>query len=339
MKRLKFLITGLIYLTLFACAPKEDTVELVPEVANEIRLISSDGIYPGIGFRSVVLNGDYAYAAVRSWAADTTSGGIYVFSLTGLDGVSTKNIQEQRFVYAPHITESMVRSGNYLYVGGDTAFSVFDISDPAIPKLVKTINEPASFSLKVYGQTLYVVAAQTIKLYDISNASNPTYLSTITNAGFNVAIVNGYSYSGAGISNLLRIKDINTPTVTTANVSLPGIPFHIEVVQNYLVVAALANNSSSLLIYSLADPVNISLSVERKYDFYMRAFATDGQNIVVSSPNGGEILQITSQGTFSLISTITNGSSTTYDGFPYFAAIESNRALISGDNYALYYRF
>jgi len=340
MTPLKNILFFAFFLFLFACTSEDkENVELVPKVNGEIRLISSKGINPSIDLHSAVLNGDYAYLTVRSWTAAANEGGIYVYSIAGLDGVTTRNIKELRYIAAPHQTVTMARSADYLFVGGEGGFSVFDISDPAKPVILNTVSESANLGLKIYDQTLYVIETQTIKLYDISTASSPTYLTTINAAGFNAAISNGYVYSGAGINTSFTIRDLNTPTVIAATVPLTGVPYHIEVLQNFLVVVANTTSASSLKVYSLADQVNVALTDQRDYAFPMKAFAANGQTMVLSGPDSGEILQISAQGTLSVLHTIDNGSATTLDGFPYFAAIEPTRTLIAGDDYALLFRF
>lgn len=325
----------------------DENIELVPQAANQIRLISSKGIYPHTSFRSVLLNGDYAYLAGRSWrSGDSSVGkGLFVYSLANLDGVTTRNIQEQRIVPISHQAVTLAKLGDTLYVGGEGNITVLDISNPALPVEIGKLGINGDFSLKIYNNTLYALGSNsttslTLDSFDLSDPQNPVHLDQKTNMGLDATLDATYSYSGLGGNQAqIRVRNLSDNGLVSIT-TLTGIPYHFEIVQGNLVVLTYdsATNKSALRMYSIADPNVLSLLALIDYDFDIRSFSSDGQLLVVSGPGHGDVYQVVNQ-QLNLVSTISYGSASTSDGYPYFSSIEAGRALIAGDDYALYYRF
>lgn len=348
MNYLRYFILVIFISVQLACGPNDEkNVELVPEAANQIRLISSGGIYPHTAFRSALLNGDYAYLAGRSWGVGEGVGGegLFVYSLANLDGVTTRNIQESRIVPIGHQAVTLAMAGNTLYVGGEGNITVLDVSDPAAPVEIRKLGYYGDFSLKVYNNILYALGSGsttslTIETFDLTDPQSPLHLQQKINMGLDATVAGAYLYSGlGGYTSEIRARNLSDNQLISIT-TLPGLPYHFEIVQGNLIV--LTNNSttnkSSLLMYSLANPSVPALLDSKEYNFEMRSFSSDGQNLVVSGPDLGEIIQIVNQQLI-VANSIDSGSATTVDGYPYFSAIEQGRALIAGDDYALYHRF
>jgi hypothetical protein len=129
----------------------------------------------------LAISGDYAYIA-------NANDSIYVFDIS-----TPTDPQLVTSIVIPHdisSTNAIVIQGNYLYMRTNTRFTVVDISNPAAPTYVTSINDATNLDganrncLVVDGTFAYTVANNVNRflVIDISTPATPTIIGNIQNA-------------------------------------------------------------------------------------------------------------------------------------------------------------
>ncbi len=148
------------------------------------------------GPHTALLLGDYIYNAVGSM--------FYV--------INTSNYSTARSFRLPGSIGpySLARSGNMLYVaalGSAHLFSV-DISDPLAAAILDTATPAAAATdIVVYGNNLYLQTASDVKVYDVSDPSDITYVRAFgdaSNGTYGLALYGAYLYT-CGVSSGNRV--------------------------------------------------------------------------------------------------------------------------------------
>ncbi len=103
----------------------------------------------------------------------------------------------------------------YLYIAAENRFVIADISNPASPKLVSTLNSGGTDVL-IKGTYVYLLSPGAgIRVIDVSNRTAPRIVKTVYLAGKNKprrGTINGnYMFVGMETDNRLDIIDISTP--------------------------------------------------------------------------------------------------------------------------------
>jgi hypothetical protein len=110
--------------------------------------------------------------------------------------------------------------GGILYVADlASGLQIFDVSTPAAPSLLGSVDTPGeSRSVVVSGATAYVAdSAGGLQIIDVSNPASPTIVGAYTGASdsvFDVAVSGSYAYLAALSAGVLAI-DVSDPTSPT----------------------------------------------------------------------------------------------------------------------------
>ncbi|CAE7900246.1 YIPF1 [Symbiodinium necroappetens] len=181
--------------------------------------------------------------------------------------------------------KSVAIVGNYAYVAANAAFSVVDVSDPATPRIIGSVQDRflnGSRSVAVVGQYAYVAALSGVALM-VVDVSDPT-LPTLAGATFiqhgklaisrssgaaAVAIDGDYAYVAAGVSiqvinisnrskpQLVMLEDHGQGRFEQIGTVLSNVLWgasSVVIVGKYAYVAAIV--SHSLTIVDVSDPIH-----------------------------------------------------------------------------------
>jgi hypothetical protein len=160
---------------------------------------------------------------------------------------------------APGTTcEGIATSGTYAYVAaGGGGFKIYDISVPATPSLVTSIDSlEYCESVVISGQYAYVAAGDRSHIVDISNPASPVYVGRIDYSGYHqyLNVRSGYAY----ICNY----DAGLAVVNVANPASPV--FITDIPSGYRTAriifdgnfAYVAVGDSGMAIYNVVNPAS-----------------------------------------------------------------------------------
>jgi hypothetical protein len=109
---------------------------------------------------------------------------------------------------------ALLMSDSYLFATVDwSAVSIYDLSTPASPNLVRTLVQAGADALALRGHTLFVSAGQALFAYDVSDPAAPRLLDTLDSPArlFELATAGGYVYGrGAG---QVHVFDARNPSL------------------------------------------------------------------------------------------------------------------------------
>ena len=150
----------------------------------------------------------------------------------------------------------MAVAGPYAYVANhDAGLQVIDISNPALPSPVATVDTSgAAYGVAVAGPYAYVADGDAgLRVIDISNPAAPSLVATVDTSGFarGVAVAGHYAYVADGVAGL-QVIDISDPAVPTlvATLGISGYAFVVAVAGPYAYVAA----GNGLRVIDISDP-------------------------------------------------------------------------------------
>jgi PKD repeat protein len=220
-------------------------LRLRPEPAVAPISVSLIGQIGGIA-TSVTLSGSHAYMGLgpRLVMVDVTSPTQPIF--TGQSPV------------LPEIVNGTVVSGGHAYAAaGDAGLLVLDVTDPAYPTAVSSVDTPGwAWAVAVDGGHAYVADYQGgLRIISVADPANPTgvgyYLAPDDVKG--VAVSGSYAHLAAGSSGL-RVVSVADPAnpMEVAFAALPGYAESVAVAGNYAYLAM----SDGLQVVNVADPSN-----------------------------------------------------------------------------------
>ncbi|MCD6165781.1 T9SS type A sorting domain-containing protein [bacterium] len=238
------------------------------------------------GFSNIYISGDFAYITAR--------GQLNIFDISNpLPPVKVGEISFSDY----HDPTSIYVSGSYAYLSMKGGWFIIDISDPANPSEVARVDGSA-LDICVSGSYAYVIPG--LKIFDISNPSNPILLSEaqgLTGSPQGIYISGHYAYVAyeivlgpysGGLGGIVDVTDPLNPTVL-ANYITPGESKSVYVSGSY---AYLANGWNGLVVIDVSDPSN---PVEVEYDLTpgiaMDVFGTDGYIYLADGAAGLRIYQ------------------------------------------------
>jgi hypothetical protein len=153
-------------------------------------------------------------------------------------------------------------------INGSTSFQVFDVSNPTnIPAAISTTSVPGASSLNtvfVTGHYAYLADENTPKMYiyDVSNPSSPSLVSTFATGGnvYNMTIGGRYAYLTGPVG--LQIVDISNPSKpsSVSTLGVGGDTFGSYLRNNYLYIATAAGNLKTVDVSNPASPSVIATS-------------------------------------------------------------------------------
>jgi phosphodiesterase/alkaline phosphatase D-like protein len=197
---------------------------------------------PFLAFPSgIVVNGNYAYIS--------TYYGLEIVDITNpASPTHVSNLYEVATVEAPFVEyleflQGIAIAGNYAYVvrnvGGGARFTTIDISNPAAPARVGSVNHAAAGPLLTNAQDIAVVGSyayvisdnNALEILDISTPAAPAHHAFIKHNNAlgirmdgprGLAIQGQYAYIISHNSSAVEVIDINNP----------GTPAHVTNIQN-----------------------------------------------------------------------------------------------------------
>lgn len=176
--------------------------------------------------RSLKIYGNYLFAS-----------SIFGFDVYNISNPTNPTVVFQYTGCCPN-DYSIEISGSYLYyLEYPNGIKVFNISNPQNPTIVGFVNIGFNFySAYVSGNYLFACSSPAFVIYNISNPSNLTYVSSYQSACHYAIVSNNLAYILDQIGNLdiLDISNINSPSL----IASLGIPNALSMVKsnNYLYV-------------------------------------------------------------------------------------------------------
>jgi len=177
------------------------------------------------------------------------------------------------------VVQFLALSGIYLYVGygtTNTAFRIYDVSDPANPVQRGNVVMPGASGTRtivLQGKYAFVGTGQAVAgtgglyIYDVSDPALPVLVPVVFNPAVAVsglAVVGKYLYiAGATAANGLQVVNIEDPAnpVSVAILPITGIPnigANPIVAGNYLFMTT--NNANGLQVINISDPAAPSVA-------------------------------------------------------------------------------
>ena len=212
---------------------------------------AAGGVFP----QAVAVAGRYAYVA----NSFTGGGSLQVFDIGKTTPVSVSTVATATYPNAIAI------SGHYAYLAegstGSGALQVFDITDPASPTAVGQAGIYEGLAIAVSGRYAYSSGNGDFYITDVTNATSPTNVVTVSTPGFYeyaVAVAGRYAFIGGQNNATIYVYDVSTPASPTlvGTIGLGGVT-SLAVSGRYLY----AGNSSGLSIFDLGGEYAQSLEV------------------------------------------------------------------------------
>lgn len=170
-----------------------------------------------------------SYYGSYDWSADLALSGTYAY--TSSDPAKAIYVTDFSNPTAPTVLGSITDAtrfntisdfeiaGNYLYVSSQNYLSIVDISTPAAPALVGSVNNGpmgATKRVKVSGNYSFVLSDARLTVINSTTKTSPTVSTSLTNASMtgckSMELSGNYLYLVCTTSIKLVIVDISTPT-------------------------------------------------------------------------------------------------------------------------------
>jgi len=272
--------------------------------------------------RGVEVVGNYAYIS-------TGNRYLNIFDISNIASAtlvsSTFYGDSQYFYAAPY---DVVVSGNYLYIPGSYMYGtlVFDISNPAAPKKVSTIQKFSELQntqfMRVEGNYLYGTGTG-FMIYNVASATTPVQMDGIIDAtnlpspqGFAISGNNAFTCATSRITNVdisnksnLAISNSLQDTTKFAgckNVELGGsnYAYMLGTTNGYFNVIDISNPASMTLVGSLQNTSSFGGTV---YDL-----AVSGTNVIVTGNTYVTMVDVSVSSAPKIIDTLSVTSTTRY---------------------------
>tara|TARA_B100000749_G_scaffold280875_1_gene279551 strand:+ start:1755 stop:2861 length:1107 start_codon:yes stop_codon:yes gene_type:complete len=184
--------------------------------------------------------------------------------------------------------QSVRVEGNYAYMGSDgsnSGLQIYDVTDPlAISNLgfFSTYSGPGNidsnnsiYGMDVDGDYVYLVTAgASLIIVDVSDKSNPTYVSHLDYSGESWAVLKegNYVYMGGGSIglNVIDVSDVNNPALVG---NLPNADYRsIQKVGNFLY----GGENDRITISDVSDPTaptmvgNLDVTIYTAYESFVK---------------------------------------------------------------------
>lgn len=148
-------------------------------------------------------------------------------------------------------------AGNYAYLAADSTLQILDVSIPAQPVVVGSIDTLTAYDVLVEGDYAYVADSYGLHIFDTSDTAAPQQIGAV-NLGStyalgksgNIIYVTGYSY--------LHSIDVSDPTLPTHLYALStgGLSRSLDIQGEY---AYVTSGFSGLRVVDISQPSNLSI--------------------------------------------------------------------------------
>jgi len=157
----------------------------------------------------------------------------------------------------PHGGEGLTVLGNRAYVVGGWDLHVVDVSDPAGPVVLGSLQVSGAHGIAVDGEIAYVGARSSgLQIVDVSDPSKPVVLDSYTTPGSAMAVVasGGLAYVADGEAGLV-IVDVSNPAEPKklGAVDTPGSAWDVAVAGG---MAYVADDREGLQVVDVSDPAH-----------------------------------------------------------------------------------
>jgi len=222
-----------------------------PTAPVELWVRTTPGGYTA-GTYDVEVVGEVAYAAVEN-------GGLWVLDVSD-SAAPVQLAYLQMWAFSPHDVEVV---GGFAYIAngdGTPALRVIDVSNPAAPVEVGSLDTPHyAESIDVVGGLAYLTGRYTgLQVIDISNPTAPIELGVLDTPGraYDVEVVGELAYvadGGPDYVSGLRVIDISNPAapVEVGSLATPGEAYDVEVVDGF---AYVADGGPGVRVIDVSDP-------------------------------------------------------------------------------------
>lgn len=192
--------------------------------------------------------------------------------------------------------------GPYLYVAARDSFYLFTLTNSAQPSFYKAIGSGWVYEFAVYGQYVFIPAqGYGIKIYNIANPGNPTYVTTGGNGCEKVRVRYPYFFAVSGAA--IDIHDLSDPTHPQwqkSRYNPGGIYKDLRIVGTKVFVSAyeeikiidVSNAANPVFTRSLPIP---AVYLEKMGNYLFTANRWSGWSIVDLTNNSQEIVRVPTQ--------------------------------------------
>jgi len=253
---------------------------------------------------SITLRGSYDLGDARDVVVEQTYGtGVMVADVAGGITLLDTYYGDPIHYYATYNStlaySSLVLSGNYLYTSDTTyGVSVINVSSVYAPTLAAHLDASGKInSMAQSGDYLYTTENSSLKIYNVSDPSAVSLVSTTTGIGtlnsiVGITIDGDYAYltvQGVGLE-IFNISDPASPT----NVAIIPIGDYIEKVTVADGRAYVADSTTGVLVYDVSTPATPTLITT--YDTPKIAYeaAISGNYAYIADYDSMQVVDITS---------------------------------------------
>ena len=234
----------------------------------------------------VAVAGNYAYIA-------DGLGGLVIVDITDPSAPNLAGSYPISEVYINNPNaDSVAVEGDYAYVAAHDLFIV-DITDPSSPSLavvVEALYIAPILDVEVSGGYAYLLSEYGFEIWDISDPSAPTFLSSYISHSRSIAVEGNYAYlpgydsSGDDCLEIVDISDPSSPTVVATYD--PGSAVNdVAVAGNYAYLAAI----DGLVVLDISDPSS-PIEVDSYSDSAYRSIVVSGNYAYVTNLDDGLII-------------------------------------------------
>jgi hypothetical protein len=147
---------------------------------------------------------------------------------------------------------------NYLYLANRSGLQIFDVSNPNSPNNLgfKDANQYA-YWVQIEGDLAYVVYSETLRIFNISNRTNPVVVGHIDGAWGTIAVSGGRAYLYGGVGGppyAISIYDVSTPSLPILVGQFVAVATRIAVSGDYAYFVEATLNTADV-----SDPANAKL--------------------------------------------------------------------------------
>ena len=191
---------------------------------------------------------------------------IYIASKNGciaiLDIKSPGN-PELIFTYelqSGNIANEIKVEGNYIFVFYDH-LTVIDISDYANPIIIDYPSIGFINEMVVNGNFMYA-SGSNFRIFNITDISNITEISSIYAPGMDIELVNNYIYTTGSSLKTIDVSDPGNPTLIKQTFFTNNVSQQIEIIDDTVYVSGVVNDDGLFAILNIINPEEPEIIVE-----------------------------------------------------------------------------
>ena len=262
----------------------------------------------GLDTGNPIVSGNYLFVGISSPAQ------VQIFDISN---PSNPTLVESLLTVTP--TRSIALSGRYLYVGGNAALKIYDISNITAPALESTTlvdsNMALTNAIALQGSYAFVVGSSTtaassrvgMQIFDVSNPQAPSAVSSYATQGSGSAVTVSGRYAYIGEPNYgstiggVETVDISNPSAptqtsffTTSSTSgLTTAPMTLPMAGQYLYFngTAASNSFQVIDVTNPAAPVSVA-TINAGGSLGMQVVGKYAYTLIAATPNSLKIYDI-----------------------------------------------